>query len=132
MTLFEFNLFFYTFISCFLPCFYGYLLACGSIFSYTDLNSGEFNFGEALKVVLHQVMILSRERQVKVIYDSPPDVSRMFLFGDVLRVQQVLSDFLATAILFTPTFEGSSVLFKVIPRKESIGTEMHVVHTEFR
>nr|CDG41613.1 Phytochrome C [Rhazya stricta] len=99
---------------------------------YMDMNSGEFNLGEALKVVIYQVMTLSHERQVEVIFDSVAEVSSMYLFGDTMRLQQVLSDFLATAILFTPAFEGSSVLFKVAPRKECIGAKIHVVHIEFR
>ncbi|KAL0405131.1 UNVERIFIED_CONTAM: Phytochrome C [Sesamum latifolium] len=100
--------------------------------SYVEMKSDEFNLGEALEVVMNQVMILSRERQVQIIYDLPSEVLSTFLYGDILRLQQVLSDFLATALMFTPAFEGSSIVFKIIPRKESIGTKMHVLHVEFR
>ncbi|KAL0287914.1 UNVERIFIED_CONTAM: Phytochrome C [Sesamum calycinum] len=100
--------------------------------SYREMKSDEFNLGEALEVVMNQVMILSRERQVRIIYDLPSEVLSMFLYGDILRLQQVLSDFLATALLFTPASEGSSIIFKIITRKESIGTKMHVLHVEFR
>ncbi|KAI3465539.1 hypothetical protein Pfo_022202 [Paulownia fortunei] len=100
--------------------------------SFIEMNSDEFNLGEALEVVMNQVMILSQERQVKIIYDLPSEVSSMYLYGDILRLQQVLSDFLATALLFTPAFEGSSILFRLIPRKECIGTQMQVLHVEFR
>lgn len=103
-----------------------------SIFSYMQTNSSEFNLGEALQVVKNQAMILSRERLVQVIYDSPADVSSMLLYGDNLRLQQVLSDFLTNALSFTPAFEESSVLLKIIPRKKRIGTKIHVVHLEFR
>ena len=100
--------------------------------SYMEMSSGEFNLGEALEVVINQVMILSQERQVQVIHDSPAEVSSMNLYGDNLRLQQVLSDFLTNALHFTPAFEGSSVAFRVIPRKERIGMKMHIVHLEFR
>ncbi|KAL2458307.1 Phytochrome C [Forsythia ovata] len=100
--------------------------------SYTEMKSDEFNLGEALEVVKNQVMILSRERQVQVRYDLPAEVSSMYLYGDILRLQQVLSDFLATAIFFTSPFEGSSIEFRLIPRKECIGTQTHVLHMEFR
>lgn len=96
------------------------------------MKSDEFNLGEALQVVMNQVMILSRERQVQIIYDLSSQVSSMCLFGDILRLQQVLSDFLATALLFTPAFEGLTILFSLIPRMECIGTQMHVFHLEFR
>lgn len=97
-----------------------------------QMNSSEFNLGEALQVVKNQAMILSRERLVQIIYDSPADVPSMLLYGDNLRLQQVLSDFLTNALSFTPAFEGSSVLLKIIPRKKRIGTMIHVVHLEFR
>lgn len=100
--------------------------------SYMEMNSSEFNLGDVLEVVINQAMTLSRERQVQIIYDSPAEVSSMFLYGDNLRLQQVLSDFLTTALIFTPAFEESSVLLKLIPRKERIGTKIHVVHLEFR
>ncbi|KAK4713989.1 hypothetical protein R3W88_019896 [Solanum pinnatisectum] len=98
---------------------------------YMEMNSCEFNLGEVVTVVINQVMILSQERKVQVTWDSPVEVSQLYLIGDNLRLQQVLSDFLTTAILFTP-FEDSSVHFRVIPRKERIGTKMYVMHLEFR
>ncbi|XP_043689001.1 phytochrome C isoform X2 [Telopea speciosissima] len=99
---------------------------------YLELNAVKFNLGETLEVVITQAMILSRERQVELIPESPREVSSMFLYGDNLRLQQVLSDFLTNALLFTPAFEGSSVVLRVIPREERIGTAIHIVHVEFR
>ncbi|XWS31084.1 hypothetical protein CRYUN_Cryun23aG0047000 [Craigia yunnanensis] len=98
---------------------------------YMEVNSEEFNLGETLEAVLKQVMVMSQERQVEVIQDLPAEVSSMYLYGDNLRLQQVLSDFLTNALLFTPAFEESSVAFRVIPRKERIGTKMHIVYLEF-
>ncbi|KAH6801069.1 phytochrome C [Perilla frutescens var. hirtella] len=39
--------------------------------SYIEMNSDEFNLGEALEAVMNQVMTLSRERRVQIINDSP-------------------------------------------------------------
>lgn len=100
--------------------------------SYIEMRCDEFKLGEALKVVMNQVMSLSRDRQVELKNDVPNETSSMYLYGDILRLQQVLSDFLASAILFTPANEGSSVGLKLVPRKECIGTQMHVLHVEFR
>ena len=100
--------------------------------SYMEMNSTEFNLGEALQVVINQAMVLSRDRQVQVVCESPDEVSSMLLYGDNLRLQQVLSDFLSNALLFTPAFVGWSVLLKLVPRKEIIGTKMCVLHLEFR
>ncbi|XP_010252757.1 PREDICTED: phytochrome C-like [Nelumbo nucifera] len=98
---------------------------------YLEMNTSEFNLGEALEVVGAQVMTLSKERQVQLIYDSPAEVSSMYLYGDNLRLQQVLSDFLTNALLFTPAFEGCSVVLKVTPTKEHIGASVHLIHLEF-
>ncbi|CAK7349128.1 unnamed protein product [Dovyalis caffra] len=99
---------------------------------YMESNTGEFNLGESLEVVIKQAMTLSSERQVQIVCDLPAEVSPMQLYGDNLRLQQVLSDFLTNAVLFTPAFEGSSVAFRVIPRKERIGVKLQIVHLEFR
>jgi signal transduction histidine kinase len=100
--------------------------------SYMEMRSAEFNLGEALEAVMNQVMSMCQERQVQVMLDSPAEVSSMHLYGDNLRLQQVLSHFLTNALLFTPAIEGSFISFRVIPRKERIGMKMHIVHLEFR
>lgn len=99
---------------------------------YMTMNFSEFNLSETLEAVKKQAMTLSQERLVQVICESPAEVSSMCLIGDNLRLQQVLSDFLINAIVFTPAFEGSAVIFKLNPSKKHIGTKIHVVHLEFR
>lgn len=96
------------------------------------MSSAEFNLGEVLEVVLNQVMALSNERGVQVTYDAPAGAASMYLYGDSIRLQQVLSDFLATTLLFTPAFEGSAVVLKLISRKKRLGSRLHIVHLEFR
>ncbi|XP_077214566.1 phytochrome C isoform X2 [Tasmannia lanceolata] len=98
---------------------------------YMETSTVKFNLGEALEAVIIQGMILSRERQVELSCDLPAEVSSMYLYGDNLRLQQALSDFLLNALRFTPPSEGS-VMLRLIPRKERIGTAVHIVHLEFR
>ncbi|KVI10608.1 GAF domain-containing protein [Cynara cardunculus var. scolymus] len=99
---------------------------------YMEMKCAEFKLGESLEVVLNQVTSLSRERKVEVVYDAPDQVLSLYVFGDNLRLQQVLSDFLSSALNFTPAFEGSSVLFRVTHRMEHIGAKIQVAHLEFR
>ncbi|KAI4374376.1 hypothetical protein MLD38_012380 [Melastoma candidum] len=99
---------------------------------YMDLSSHEFNLGETLRVVINQATTLSTERGVGIVLDAPGELSTVNLFGDRLRLQQVLSEFLSTALLFTPANEGSSVMLAMVSRKEQIGTKMHILHLEFR
>ncbi|KAI9177295.1 hypothetical protein LWI28_013348 [Acer negundo] len=96
------------------------------------VDDNDINLAEALEAVMTQVMILSNEHQVQLIRDLPDEVSSMNLYGDRLRLQQVLSDFLTNALIFTPAYEGSSIAFRVIPRKQRIGKKIHIVHLEFR
>ncbi|WOK99688.1 phytochrome C [Canna indica] len=98
---------------------------------YMELNTVEFNLGEALDAVINQGMILSRERQVALVQEWPVEVNSMYLFGDNLRLQQVLADFLSSSLQFAPVAEGSIIL-QVIPRKERIGAGVQIVHLEFR
>ncbi|XP_047333745.1 phytochrome C [Impatiens glandulifera] len=100
--------------------------------SYLEIGCGEFNLGEVMLAVINQAMGLSQERQVQVLYEPPAQVSSLNLYGDHLRLQQVLSDFLTNAIAFSPAFEGSSVQLRLKMKKEQIGTKMHIMHLEFR
>lgn len=95
------------------------------------MNGVEFNLGEVVEAVVSQGMSLSREQQVSLVIDSSADLSTMYLYGDNLRLQQVLADFLLNTLQFTSPASGS-VLLKVIPRKEHIGTAVQIAHLEFR
>lgn len=95
-----------------------------------ETNCSEFNLGDVLDVVTNQTMTLSQEREVKIICESLADVSSLHLYGDNLRLQQVLSEFLTNTLLFT--CKESSVIFKATPRKERIGKGIHIVHLELR
>ncbi|KAI3769545.1 hypothetical protein L6452_00652 [Arctium lappa] len=99
---------------------------------YMEMKCAEFKLGESLEVVLNQVTSLSHERKVEVVYDAPDQVLSLYVFGDNLRLQQVLSDFLSSALNFTPAIEGSSVLFRVTHTMEHIGAKIQVAHLEFR
>ncbi|KAG9443482.1 hypothetical protein H6P81_014822 [Aristolochia fimbriata] len=98
---------------------------------FLEMNNVEFNLLETLEAVQIQAMTLSQERQVRLTRDMPAEASSIFLYGDHLRLQQVLADFLTTAIRFSPPLEGS-VELKVFLTREQIGTKMHIIHLEFR
>lgn len=98
---------------------------------YLELKTVDFNLGEAMEAVICQGMIVSRERHIPVVHESPPEISSMYLSGDNLRLQQVLANFLLNALQFTQPAEGS-VLLQVVPRKERLGKGMQIVYLEFR
>ncbi|ESQ33215.1 hypothetical protein EUTSA_v10003554mg [Eutrema salsugineum] len=99
---------------------------------YVQLGCSEFNLEESLEAVVKQVMKLSIERKVQIICDYPQEVSSMRLYGDCLRLQQILSETLSSSIRFTPALKGLCVSFKVMVRIEAVGKRMKRVELEFR
>ena len=84
-----------------------------------------------MDAVVSQGMITSREKGLQLIRETPWEIKDMCLFGDQVRLQQVLADFLLNAVRFTPSSEGW-VGIKVVPMKKRLGGGFHVVHLEFR
>ncbi|MQM01146.1 hypothetical protein Taro_033895 [Colocasia esculenta] len=98
---------------------------------YAEMSNTEFNLGECLEAIICQGMIVSKEKEIPLVHESSAEVSNMFLYGDNMRLQQVLSDFLLNALHFTVPCEGP-VMLRATPRMERIGTSMHIAHIEFR
>lgn len=99
--------------------------------SYMEMDMSEFNLGEAIDAVMIQGTTLSKERDVPLSHDFPKEISSLYLLGDNLRLQQILSDFLSNSLQFTEPSQGSVVL-RTILREELVGTALQVVHVEFR
>lgn len=96
-----------------------------------ELETMEFTMGTVMDAVISQGMIRSREKGLQFIRETPAEVKNTCLFGDQLRLQQVLADFLTTAVRFTSSSDGW-VGIKVVPTVKKIGDVLHVVHFEFR
>nr|BAB39687.1 phytochrome [Marchantia paleacea subsp. diptera] len=98
---------------------------------YLELDTAEFIMGTVMDAVISQGMITSREKGLQLIWDTPRDTKNLCLFGDQVRLQQVLADFLLNAIRFTPSSEGW-VGIKGVSSRHRQGGGVHVVHFEFR
>lgn len=98
---------------------------------YLELDTGEFEMGTVMDAVISQGMTTSREKGLQIIRETPREISSMRLFGDQIRLQQVLADFLLNAVRFTPSSEGW-VKIKVVPARKRLGGNVHVMHLEFR
>ncbi|BBN02533.1 hypothetical protein Mp_2g16090 [Marchantia polymorpha subsp. ruderalis] len=98
---------------------------------YLELDTAEFIMGTVMDAVISQGMITSREKGLQLIWDTPRDYKNLCLFGDQVRLQQVLADFLLNAIRFTPSSEGW-VGIKGVSSRHRQGGGVHVVHFEFR
>nr|AHZ63960.1 phytochrome [Welwitschia mirabilis] len=98
---------------------------------YMELDTVEFALGNVIDAVVSQGMIVQREKGLQLIRDIPGDVKMMCLYGDQIRLQQILSDFFLNAIHFTPSSDGW-VAIKVSPSTKQLGGGLRAVHLEFR
>lgn len=87
--------------------------------------------GTVMDAVISQGMTTSREKGLQIIRETPREISTMRLFGDQIRLQQILADFLLNAVRFTPSSEGW-VKIKVVPTRKRLNGNVHVMHLEFR
>lgn len=98
---------------------------------YMELDTAEFILGTVIDAVVSQGMIVLREKGLQLIREIPGEVKTMRLYGDQVRLQQILADFLLNVLRFTPSPEGW-VAIKVFPTLKQLGGGLHVVHLEFR
>ena len=84
-----------------------------------------------MDAVISQGMIISREKGLQLIRETRSEIKSIQLFGDQYRLQQVLADFLTTAVRFTSSSDGW-VSINVVPTIKEIKDELHLVHFEFR
>eukprot|EP00249_Psilotum_nudum_P018447 c26809_g1_i1 orf=964-4344(-) len=96
-----------------------------------DLDTIEFTMGTVMDAVISQGMIRSREKGLQLIRETPVDIKNMRLYGDQLRLQQVLADFLTTAVRFTSSSDGW-VGIKVVPTMKGLGGGLHVMRFDYR
>ncbi|KAK1369971.1 Phytochrome [Heracleum sosnowskyi] len=69
---------------------------------YINLQVTEFELHEVFVASMTQVMRRIIEKSINLVNDFADDIMSMKLYGDGLRLQQVLADFLSTCVDFTP------------------------------
>lgn len=98
--------------------------------SYLDLEMAEFTLHEVMIASLSQVMTKSNGKSIRIVNDVAEQIVMETLYGDSLRLQQVLADFLLISINFTPT--GGQVAVAGSLTKEQLGKSVHLVKLELR
>ncbi|XAR59299.1 hypothetical protein NMG60_11015076 [Bertholletia excelsa] len=71
-----------------------------------ELDMEEFLLGNVIDAVFSQVMILLKEMNLQLLHEVPDDVRTLYLFGDQVRLQLVLSDFFRITAHYAPTPNG--------------------------
>ncbi|MQM19367.1 hypothetical protein Taro_052374 [Colocasia esculenta] len=98
--------------------------------SYLDLEMAEFALREVLATAISQVMITSQGKCVRVLYDLSEGFMSEGLYGDNLRLQQIIADFLSVSMKFSPT--GGQLEIGATLIKDRLGETLHIVHLELR
>nr|DAD33096.1 TPA_asm: hypothetical protein HUJ06_011947 [Nelumbo nucifera] len=96
-----------------------------------ELDKVEFLVGNVINAIVSQVMFLLRERSVQLIRDIPEEIKILAVYGDQVRIQQILADFLLNMVRYAPTPEGW-VEIHVWPRLGQSSDGRELVQLEFR
>ncbi|KAG4990976.1 hypothetical protein JHK82_024456 [Glycine max] len=71
-----------------------------------QLNMEEFVLGNILDAIVSQVMMLIREKNLQLFHEIPDEIKMLSLYGDQIRLQVVLSDFLLNVVSHTASPNG--------------------------
>ncbi|KAG6415577.1 hypothetical protein SASPL_122990 [Salvia splendens] len=97
---------------------------------YLDLEMVEFKLHEVLIAAISQVIIKSNGKGITIVDDLAPNLSTETLYGDSLRLQQILAAFLLISVTYTPN--GGQLGISASLTKDSIGKTIQLGHLEFR
>ncbi|RAL38571.1 hypothetical protein DM860_002549 [Cuscuta australis] len=96
-----------------------------------ELEEEEFCLGSVVDAVVSQVMELMKERGLQLIDDIPERIKTLAVYGDQVRIQQVLSEFLLNMVHHTPPPKGW-VQISVQASLKQISDGVTVVQIEIR
>lgn len=97
---------------------------------YLDLEMIEFTLHEVLVASISQVMLKSNGKGIRIVNDTEEETMLETFYGDSVRLQQVLADFLSVSVNFTPT--GSQLALSAISTKDQLGQSVHLARLEIR
>ncbi|XP_052203324.1 phytochrome E isoform X2 [Diospyros lotus] len=95
-----------------------------------ELNMEEFLLGNVVDAVVSQVMILLKEKKLQLLHEIPDKVKTQYLFGDQIRLQLVLSDFLRSITRFAPA--NAWVEIKISTGLKPVKHGDELLHLQFR
>ncbi|KAG4124410.1 hypothetical protein ERO13_D10G038800v2 [Gossypium hirsutum] len=96
-----------------------------------ELSMEEFVLGNVLDAVVSQVMILIKERNLQLFHETPKEIMALSLYGDRIRLQLVLSDFLLNMVHHAPSPDGW-VEIKISPGLKLLRDGNEFLRLQFR
>ncbi|KAK9150818.1 hypothetical protein Syun_009127 [Stephania yunnanensis] len=99
------------------------------------INMGRFLLGNVMIAVVNQVMDPAKENNIQIIQKIPQEIRAIYLYGDQIRLQQVLADFLLHAVYYTPSHGWVEINVTTVPMSmldEIESMSLHVTWAEAR
>ncbi|KAF5197820.1 Phytochrome [Thalictrum thalictroides] len=96
-----------------------------------ELNKASFILESVLDAIVSQVMILVTEKNLQLIRKIPEEIKTLSLYGDQIRLQQILANFLLNVTLHAPSLD-SWVEIEVAPSAQLVQDSLEPVHLQFR
>lgn len=90
----------------------------------------EFRLHDVYVASRSQVLMRSNGKAIQVVDNFSEAMMSETLYGDSLRLQQVLADFMSVSVNLTPV--GGHLGLSVTLTKDNLGQSVQLVHLEFR
>jgi len=101
-----------------------------SLISSFVLKREEFFLGSVINAIVSQAMFLLRDRGLQLIRDIPEEIKSIEVFGDQIRIQQLLAEFLLSIIRYAPSQEWVEIHLSQLSKQMADG--FAAIRTEFR
>ena len=90
----------------------------------------EFTLQEVLFDSISKVMMIRNIKCIRILNELADEIMSETLYGDSLRLQQVLADFLLVSVHFVPN--GGQLGISGSLTKDYLGVSIQLVHLELR
>nr|P55141.1 RecName: Full=Phytochrome A [Petroselinum crispum]CAA53165.1 phytochrome A [Petroselinum crispum] len=97
---------------------------------YLDLEMSEFRLHDVYVASRSQVSMRSNGKAIQVVDNFSEEMMSETLYGDSLRLQKVLADFMSVCVNLTPV--GGHLGISVTLTEDNLGQSVQLVHLEFR
>lgn len=106
------------------------ILCFPNFYRYVDLEMSEFMLQDVYVAARSQVIMKSSGKAIQIVDMFSKEIMSETLFGDSLRLQQVLADFLMICVNFTPV--GGLLGISATSSEDNLGQSVQLVRLEFR
>ncbi|KAG0471899.1 hypothetical protein HPP92_016445 [Vanilla planifolia] len=98
--------------------------------SCLELEMNEFNLKDVVLTAVSQLILPSKGKGVTVAYGIPDGLLNENVYGDSLRLQQILADFLSVCVKHSP--DGGQVEINAELKKDNLSESLQLINVEIR